>query len=403
MTSPTEDGDLFQAAEASAEDRREAQRQGMRAARRARAVAVAPWAGAVVLAAAAVACAVAASAPLAVPGAPGSAGTASPVLKVDRVLASAEATQGAPTGVAVSGDRVYVADPTRGSVSVLDRDGNRLATIGAGFLRTPVYVAVGPVDGRIYVSDRGRGQVVVFAQDGTRFGTLSPMGLRPGNSRGGAWRPLAIAFAPDGTLYVADSGPRQVIDVFSPAGSRIATIGADAPIGRTGQRLAFVNGIVASADRVVVADSNNGRLLVFGRDGSFRSAIPRDGLPRGLAVTDAGRILVTGVGSPAVTVLSASGAPMQQLAGGVGERERFASPAGMATARDGSVYVADSGSGRVFVLRTGDGAIGGRAAAAMSRTLEIVFSIIAAVGAAALAAFGVVRARARVREAGVTL
>ena len=403
MTSPIEDGDLLQSAEASAEDRREAQRQGMRAARRARAAAVAPWAGAVALAAVAVACAVAASRPLVVPGAPGSEGAANTVLKVDRVLASSEATQGAPTGVAVSGDRVYVADPARGSVSVLDRDGNKLAVIGAGLLRTPVYVAVGPVDGRIYVSDRGRGQVLVFLQDGTRFGTLAPTGLRPGNSRGGAWRPLAIAFAPDGTLYVADSGARQVIDVFSPAGSRIATLGGDVPIGRTGQRLAFVNGIVASVDTVVVADSNNGRLLFFGRDGSFRRAIPRDGLPRGLAVTDSGRMLVTGIGSSAIALLDVSGAPLQGLAGGLGESERFVLPAGMATADDGSVYVVDSGSGRIFVLRTGEGAIGGRASAAMSRVLEIVSSVIAAMSALALAAFGMMRVRARVREAGVTL
>jgi DNA-binding beta-propeller fold protein YncE len=296
-----------------------------------------------------------------VPGPGGADTTAS--LRVERTIAL-DAPGGQPTGIAVSGDRLYIADPGRHVVDVLTREGSRVATIGAGSLRAPVYVAVGPVDGRVYVSDRVRETVVVYGSTGTLFGVLTPGGIRARAPIGPAWRPLALGFSPDGTLYVADSAGDQVIAVFSPAGSRIGTIGADVPVGRSGRRLAFPNGIAASRDRIVVADSNNGRLVVFDRSGRYLAAIPVEGLPRGVALLEDGRIVVTDAARNEVSLLTSAGAPVSRLAGagrdtgfaGTGRDSGFVSLAGVSVGGDGRVYVAESGSGSIRVVLTDPGA-----------------------------------------------
>jgi DNA-binding beta-propeller fold protein YncE len=391
----------------AAEQRREAQREQIGAARRARVSAAVPWLGVGALAVAAVACFVFAlrGGPVQVPPVPGgTSGDASGgTLTFERALPSPDATPGAPAGIAVSGDRVYVADPRRGVVDVLTREGSRTATIGEGWLTTPAYVAVGPVDGRVYVSDRTRGEVGVFSATGQLMGVLAPGGLTPEATSGPTWRPLALSFAPDGTLYVADSGAQQSIAVFSPAGSRTGTLGADVPSGRTGKPFAFVNGIAATADRVVVADSNNGRLLSFDRTGRFTGAIDTGGMPRGVAVTASGRIVMTDAASDAVTLLDAAGAQVQALTGGVGGQERFVSPAGISAGSDGALYVTDAATGQVFVLGTGEDAAGSGPLPAAVRWLLLAVGVAACAAAIWLSFLATKRARARVRARGHAL
>jgi len=257
-----------------------------------------------------------------------------------------------PTGVAVSGDRVYVADPARAAVLVFARDGSRVATIGAGDLKTPVYVGVGPVDGRVYVVDRGRDAVVVYSADGKRLRVLSPGGTGPApQSALKPWRPLALGFAPDGTLYVADVEGDQRIAVFSPLGVRTGTIGDGLPLGRSGRHLAFPNGIVASYDALVVDDSNNGRLLFMDRAGTVRRVVAVGGLPRGAAALDGGRFVVADAAMHSLRVFSAEGTELQRTGGFGAAIGQFAYPAGVAVGVDGRVYIADTGNARVQVVR----------------------------------------------------
>jgi DNA-binding beta-propeller fold protein YncE len=387
-----------------AEQRRAEQRAQLSAARIARVAAVAPWVGIVALVVIAAACVAFGLGMAPTGGAAGLAGGVSGgLLSVERVLPAVDASAGAPAGVAVSGDRVYVADPVRGVVDELTRDGSRVATIGAAWLRTPAYVAVGPVDGRVYVTDRSLGQVGVFSSTGGFIGVLSADGLHPRAKTGPAWRPLALSFAPDGTLYVADSSATQSIAVFSPAGSRLGTLGADVPPGRTSHPFAFVNGIAATTSRVLAADSNNGRILEFDRAGTFSGETPVDGLPRGIAVTASGRIVLTDAASSSVALLDAEGAPLQTLTGGVGAREQFRAPAGVAIGSDGAVYVVDAATRQVFVLAVG--AVTVRPAGLASSARWLLFALAAlAVAAAVALAIGIGnRARARVREQEHTL
>jgi DNA-binding beta-propeller fold protein YncE len=388
---------------AIAERRREAQRAELRAARRARVAAVAPWACVGVLAFAAAACLVfgatgsAPDVPFLTVSAPHGA------LSVKRVIATQDPALGAPAGIAVSGDRLYVAYPRAGVVEVLSREGSRTATIGKGWLTTPAYVAVGPVDGRIYVSDRTRGEVGVFTVAGDLWGVLAPAGLIPDAESGPAWRPLALSFAPNGTLYVADSGASQSIAVFSPDGSRAGTLGAGVPEGRAGSAFAFVNGIAAGRSRVLVADSNNGRLVEFDPSGRFVAVVAVDGLPRGIVETASGRVVMTDAASDAVTLLDATGKRIGSIDGGTGSQEHFASPAGIAEDSGGAVYVTDASTAQVFVLATGDGTPGTAVLTAGVRWTLLVLGAAALGLAVLLAKHTRNRARARVRAHGHTL
>jgi DNA-binding beta-propeller fold protein YncE len=350
-TSPHDDGP-DRAAEAEVGRRR---RQGLAAVKRAARAALvrrsAPWVAVTLLAlAACVAGALAWSDATAwIPG-PNMMTATEASVTVLPPISTAVAAAAQPVGVAVSGNRLYVVDARRGLVDVLSRDGSHVATIGAGFLKTPAYVAVGPVDGRIYVSDRGRDAVIVYSTTGERLRVLDPAGVDP-TSTVPPWRPLALGFAPDGTLYVTDASTRQQVVVFSPSGRRIGAFGPQLPPGRTGQPLSFANGVTATRDSVLVADSNNGRILLLDRAGALTREVPTGGLPRGIAVLEDGRFVVADAALGTLTAYSAEGTQIGQ-AGLVGDSAGlFAEPSGVAESDDGRIFVADTAKGRVDVLR----------------------------------------------------
>ena len=351
MTTPCPDDGPDREAETEAGLRR---RRGQTAARRAtRSALVRRWAPWVVVALLALATCVAgviawSDATAWIPG-PGMTTTEASVTVLPSIP-SAEATAAQPVGVAVSGDRLYVADARRRLVDVMSRDGSHIATIGAGFLKAPAYVVVGPVDGRVYVSDRGRDSVVVYSSTGDLLRVLDPAGVDPTGTVP-PWRPLALGFAPDGTLYVTDASTRQQVVVFSPTGRRTGAFGADFPVGRTGQPLSFANGVTATRDRVLVADSNNGRILMLDRSGVLVREIPTQGLPRGIAALADGRFVVADAALGSVSAYSAGG-ELTGVAGLSGDSAgMFAEPSGIALSADGRIFVSDSGSGRVDVLR----------------------------------------------------
>jgi sugar lactone lactonase YvrE len=121
---------------------------------------------------------------------------------------------------------VEVLDPTSmSSLGLLMPEGN---PIGSGGLRTPQAIAFGP-DGNLYIS-----------------GGLSPMGVRRYNPSTGAFidlfvdtgsvAPTGIAFGPDQNLYVAIQNPSSVMRFNYPTG---APMGAFVPQGSGGLQAPF--------------------------------------------------------------------------------------------------------------------------------------------------------------------
>jgi DNA-binding beta-propeller fold protein YncE len=119
-----------------------------------------------------------------------------------------------PTGLAVVGERVYVADAANARLAIFTTDG---AWVGAapipewrqqGFQAPDV---VGSTDGgRLFASSFATDQVLVLNLDGARLGELRP----PPPTRFEA--PGAMARAPDGGLYVAQYYGQRVLLVQGP-------------------------------------------------------------------------------------------------------------------------------------------------------------------------------------------
>ncbi len=199
-----------------------------------------------------------------------------------------------PISLVATTDSVYVVDSEAGHVRVFNNRGEDRAIIGSGTLDVPVYAARDAARGILYVTDRKLTSVFKFDDsNGGLLGTLVPKASRE-SSRGAeetrsaestAWAPLGIDVADDGTVWVTDVLERHRVLVLEPDGTIVREIGgATAAVETTGVAvvLDYPNGVSVGADEVWVSDSNNQRVVVFGRDGAFRRVLNTDGLARGV-------------------------------------------------------------------------------------------------------------------------
>jgi len=261
-----------------------------------------------------------------------------------------------PAGIAVtpSGDRIYVAQ-TAGTRTLLVYDGQgniiqegspKASTAGS---RVPVYVAVNPVSSEVYVSDRPSGAIYIYDSEGVFNRQFKP------DAAVKEWAPLGLAFDPQGNLYVGDVAPGAPMRVlkFDPDGKLLQTIGAD-------EKLDYPNGIsIDSAGHVIVADGNNGRLLVFDGAGKRIATVSRGvadgqlGIPRGTAIDDKGRVAVVDATAHQVHFYTIDAAGVITYVGSIGSEGRqegaFAFPTGVAADARGRLYVTDTLNDRVQV------------------------------------------------------
>ncbi|HEY5567095.1 MAG TPA: hypothetical protein VIM81_07610 [Gammaproteobacteria bacterium] len=88
-----------------------------------------------------------------------------------------------PTGIAVAGSEVFVADARNGRIQVFDFDGNLIRIFGEpgeklGELGRPMNLAV--AGGRLYVPEYFNDRIQVFALDGTALAMIGTAGTGPG-------------------------------------------------------------------------------------------------------------------------------------------------------------------------------------------------------------------------------
>ncbi|MHC4663366.1 MAG: NHL repeat-containing protein [Planctomycetota bacterium] len=153
-----------------------------------------------------------------------------------------------------------------------------------GFLN-PRGLAFGP-DGSLFVCDSGHYQVRKFNPDGSEVKDNFPLGINPFDPPLGEEItedkllnfPEDVVVAPDGTIYIASTCAGEVA-VFDSGGKRRGTIGILGP--RDGE-LYMPGALALSSDGLLVADSRNARIQLFNADGSFRNAcwrveVPDDG------------------------------------------------------------------------------------------------------------------------------
>jgi len=171
-----------------------------------------------------------------------------------------------PNGVAVTGDRVFVADSRNHRIQVFTRAGAFVDQWPVPQQGRPMNLDV--ARGRLYAADLWNDTVRVFALDS---GELVASIGGPGDAKGRFKNPGGVAVGPDGHVFVADFANQRVQEL-APDGGFIRQWGA------TGERGYILGGgfnypidaAVASDGTLFVADGFNDRIQVFGPDGTFR-------------------------------------------------------------------------------------------------------------------------------------
>lgn len=174
--------------------------------------------------------------------------------------------------------------------------------------------------------------------------------------------PRSLAFAKDGTFYVADSRSHRILHLDS-QGNILHQWGSFAdginvPIGPGTFNEPW--GIAVGPDgSVYVTDTWNHRIQKFTADGRFIKTWGTFGQgetpesfygPRGLAVDAKGRVYVTDTGNKRVVVFDADGNYLTQFGSAGFQPGQFDEPVGIALDRNGYVYVADTWNQRIQVF-----------------------------------------------------
>lgn len=268
-----------------------------------------------------------------------------------------------PLGVLAYGGRAYVTDSRRGVVDVFTAQGNRIASWGKGKLITPLYVAHNPKTGDFYVTDRRLRAVVKFSKDGVYKGMFDPKLPKdqlPDFKTGGyQWAPVAIAFAPDGTMYVTEILKGHRLLIFSPDGKFQRSVGTAGLVADSKQGegiFQFPNSVKVSGNEVWVADSNNRRLQVFDRKGEFKRVVVTQGLPRGidflpkLKAEEPRRIVIVDTLAHDATIWDTAKAAKELSFGEHGVLEgQFSYPNDTSVDGKRKIFIADTVNGRIQV------------------------------------------------------
>jgi DNA-binding beta-propeller fold protein YncE len=195
-----------------------------------------------------------------------------------------------PIGVLADSGSVYVSDAKAGVILQFRENGTFVRSFGKGKLQTPLYMAKNPKDGNIYVADRRGRKVQIFKPTGEYVGVFDPKlpkaQLPQFDTKGDQWVPIALDFAPDGTLYVIEllNGHRML--VFGPDGAFKKSVGHAGLAGTADslpESFQFPNSVKVHGNEVWVSDSNNRRMQVFNLAGDFKRIVAVAGLPRGMA------------------------------------------------------------------------------------------------------------------------
>lgn len=200
-----------------------------------------------------------------------------------------------PVSVAVDAQgRVLVG--CRGAVVVMARSGERIRELGSPGVAPATGLAVDARE-RTIVASPERGEVVLLGPDGAAVG-----------SAGGLSSPGQVAVGPGGAVLVAEAGASRIV-VLSPGLGSVLFAVSEAAVDSGPRALKGPAGVAATGDRVAIADTGNGRVLV--------GPLPSPGDP---------------VLRPEATIAPAG-----------------FEPKAIALARDGRIYAVDRGAVRGFL------------------------------------------------------
>ncbi len=262
-----------------------------------------------------------------------------------------------PFGVVARNGRVYVSDTVSRQVHALDLVQKRYFVIGrkgVGRLLKPLGMAVDAAKS-LYVVDGSARRVLIYDSEGNY---VTAVGVNKELER-----PSAVAVTPDGQrIYALDTGgvrsTNHQIVVFDPSGNVIQTIGGRGKAN--GEFNLPLDCYFAPDGRLYVVDTGNFRIQVFSADGTFSHSFGSAGRypgqfghPKGIAVNADGIVFVTDTNFAIFQLFNQQG----EILMWIGERDekggpgRFILPAGISVDVDGRIYVVDQFFRRVDVFR----------------------------------------------------
>lgn len=226
-----------------------------------------------------------------------------------------------------------------------------------GPLQRPIGIAVAP-SGDVYVTDALL-RVVQFSPDGR----VRREWGHEGHGRGEFSNPVGIAVGPNGTVYVSDY-EQDRIQTFSPAGGFLMEFGAS---GSGPGQFRSPAGLAVDRDgSVYVADFYNHRIQKLTENGSFEQVIGHAGrlglgalhYPTGIAITHEREILVADAYNYQLQWFDASGDAIRQVGyhlfwlwpRPVSSTAGFAVPTDAGASPNGVIHVADSANHRIVML-----------------------------------------------------
>ncbi len=162
-----------------------------------------------------------------------------------------------PAGIAVdqASGHIYVADPPRNVVVMIDADGNILAKIGTGTSGSGSDEFAGPTEvvvrgEELFVLDAQNRRIQVFDLAGHFRASIHPESMGP-----------SVAFSVDSKGRIYLDGPLDTVQVFQRDGHLLSRFGyTGAGYGQFG----MLSGIwINSSDRIYIADTGNNRVQSF--------------------------------------------------------------------------------------------------------------------------------------------
>ena len=255
-----------------------------------------------------------------------------------------------PRGIAVDAKgRVWIADFGNSRLRVFDRDGGYLGGWGgrgSGEFGFRELCGVAIRGDALYVADTWNGRVRGYTLDGLLRGSAADL-----------YGPRGVAVAPDGRVWVSDTGNHRVLSYDPLLGDRrIVGKKGSGP----GELMSPMGIAVSPKGEVFVADTGNKRIQVFAADGSLARILPFPGwgenVEPGLAIDFDGTIWASDPGSGSVVSLDPTGRLLSRRATDENNR-RLENPTGIAIdVKDRILYVVNSGSSTVSKIRLAPGA-----------------------------------------------
>jgi len=165
-----------------------------------------------------------------------------------------------PTGLARDAAQglIYVADSKAHNIKVFTDAGQLQQTLGVhgegeGQFNGPTYLSFAA--GRLYVSDTLNARIQVLNGEGGFLQAIGRRGLYLGDTP----RPKGVAVDRDGNVYIVESYYDYLL-IFNNKGEFLLPVGGT---GNTIGRFFLPAGVWVRDDRVYVADTFNGRIVIF--------------------------------------------------------------------------------------------------------------------------------------------